>query len=499
MNRQTRTARILPTASASGVHARGSMRGFAAKHERFQKNMQGWITILFTLLILEGLLRKAFHFLSLPLFFAKDFLVLFLGIKAFMGGLPQASQKIFTWQIISVILVIPCFLNTLLLDPVLGTFGLKQYCLFPFAGVALCAAYLPDKKAELLKLLQYLTATLFVTTAVAVAQNQLPPSHWLNVNPDGQSLEAFSAGGKIRVTSTFSFVAQYCIYLNGILGVMAAYFFLRPGGKKRVTRLIFPLLIGACYLVAIFITGSRSSAIGAMVMTAGSMLLLMLSSGSSNALRIALMGAAFGVAYFIIHAVFPDAFVAYEARSQNTVYESHAQQIINRVSGDLLGWTDKLKHSPFLGNGIGLESNGSEKLSSYAAMMKNRWGWMESDSQTVLFEGGVYLMTIWYGFRFAIILYMAFCVISIRDVQLATAASFCWGFIALGGLIGTLSIQPPLAIWWWFTVGLILCFREYDRRNVFPAEKSDAETALSRNSRLARFAKVLRQNTQRPS
>jgi hypothetical protein len=66
------------------------------------------------------------------------------------------------------------------------------------------------------------------TTLVAVLQNSLSSSHWINLSVGGESLEAFSAGGYLRVSSTFSFTAQYSWFLVAESFFLAASFFMPP-------------------------------------------------------------------------------------------------------------------------------------------------------------------------------------------------------------------------------------------------------------------------------
>jgi hypothetical protein len=429
-----------------------------------QKSLQRGILLLVALLIGEGLLRKMFSFLSLPLFFAKDFLVLYLGLKACLGKLPEAAERIITWQIILVILILPNFLDTSFRDPVLGAFGLKQYCLFPFVGVAVCAAYLPDQREAFRKLITFLAMSLLLTTSVAILQNKLGPGHWLNKTPDGESLAGFSAGGKLRVSSTFIFVAQYTMYLNPMVGFLASFLLLR---KKAVTgwQKTLPFLLPIFFIIGMFITGSRGAVIGCCAIIMSGLVLLLFTSGAAKAIRVLLFLGFAGFGYVVVHKVFPDAFAAYDARTTDSAGESHNQEVIERVAGGLFGWTGTLKNLPFFGNGIGQQSNGVDRFSSYASMMRDRWGWMETDQHIVMFEGGVYLLCIWYSFRIFLICFTAVTVLGIRNSSLATCAAFCWGYILVIGVMGTLSIQPPMSIWWWLSIALIMCFREFDKNN----------------------------------
>jgi hypothetical protein len=432
----------------------------ASQSSQHQKSLQRGIWLLLGVLIFEGLLRKMFSFLSIPLFFAKDLIVFYLGLKASLSKLPEAGGRILSWQILMVVLILPNFLDTSFRDPVLGVFGLKQYCLFPFVGVVVCAAYLPDQREALRKLLTFLALSLFVTTGIAILQNRLGPEHWLNKTPEGESLAGFSAGGQLRVSSTFVFVAQYAMYLNAMIGIFASFLIWRnkPVGLWQKS---LPIILMLLLIVGIFITGSRSAVAGCAVITIAGTTALLFGSGAAKALRVLLfLGLAAG-GYVIVHMTFPDAFAAYEARSAGP---SHNEELLERVISGLVDWTGGIKRIPsMLGNGLGIQSNGVERFSAYAALMKARWGWMETDQLTVHFEGGIYLVCVWYAFRLFVICFTGFTMLGIRDPGMATCAAFCWGYVLVIGVVGTLSIQPPISIWWWLSIGLILCFREFDK------------------------------------
>ncbi len=439
----------------------------------YQKSLQRGITALLTLVIVEGLLRKILPSLSIPLFFAKDFAILYLGLKASLGKLPEAGQRILSWQIGLLVLMLPCILDTTIRDPVLGGFGMKQYCLFPFVGVAFCAAYLPDQGRALAKLLKFLALSIIATSALAMLESRLPSSHWLNTTPEGESLAGFAAGGKLRVSSSFVFVAQYCMYLNGMVGILASFIMLRKVERGFWYRML-PVIILCFFIVGVFITGSRTAVIGTLVITMTGSGVLLLGSGASKAIRVFFfLGIAF-LAYMTIHMLFPEAFMAYEARSQDSGGTSHVQDVMARVVSGLIDWTGSIKTTPILGNGLGIQSNGSERLSPWASLLKARWGWMETDQHMVLFEGGIYLVAIWYSFRLFVILYTGICLLEMRDPLKATSAAFCWGLVLVEGAVGTLSTQPPLAIWWWTSIGLILCLREYDK--MVPLQKIRLKT-----------------------
>jgi hypothetical protein len=108
---------------------------------------------------------------------------------------------------------------------------------------------------------------------------------------------------------------------------------------------------------------------------------------------------------------------------------------------------------PFLGNGLGIMSNGSDAISAYARTFRLD-EWTETDFATTLFEGGPYLIFVWYAFRYYIILQTTRRFLFGVSRSLSLPAAFCQAFVILVGMTGTLAIQPPVAIWWWLGVGL---------------------------------------------
>jgi len=339
---------------------------------------------------------------------------------------------------------------------------MMQYCLFPFVGLVVCAAFLQVGRNHLLSFLRFLAFSLLVTVVVALIQNHLPSSHWLNQSIDGTDLNAFSAGGRLRVSSTFAFVAQYCIYLNAMAAILIAHIALNYRKKSPLFWLSATALVIA-FLVGTFITGSRSAVLGSLAVIAGGISAALFTRGRRMVgLVFALMLIA-TAGYLVTHTLLPESFSAYEARTQGGASDHSMGGMTDRLGKTFFGWTSWYNVVPFLGNGIGIESNGSEKFSAYAKMEKEDWGWMESDQSAVLFEGGIYLMLLWYGFRFFIILYSGTCLLGIRDPKLALAASFSWGFVAATGIMANLSTQAPAAIWWWLNIGLILTYRDFDR------------------------------------
>jgi hypothetical protein len=121
----------------------------------------------------------------------------------------------------------------------------------------------------------------------------------------------------------------------------------------------------------------------------------------------------------------------------------------------MFSWTSDVSSTPILGYGLGVMSNGSETLSKYASMIRGN-SWTETDFASTLFEGGIYLVVIWYPFRYFIICQCVWRLLRTHNDDLSVPMGFAVGVVTVVGFVETLGIQPPIAIWWWFAVGAVV-------------------------------------------
>jgi len=191
---------------------------------------------------------------------------------------------------------------------------------------------------------------------------------------------------------------------------------------------------------------------------------VMICGGGKGIFKVIITVAVGAALFGALQSAFPQFFAAYQTRAQGTEEISHHLEIKQRVIGGLLDWAQGSANAPasFFGYGLGVMSNGSEKLSAYAAQWRNSGFWTETDQATTFFEGGWYLVLVWYGFRFWVIFHCLALVFKLRRVEFRMMACFAWGYILVVGVTGTLAIQPPMAIWWWLAVGLVVCLSQFD-------------------------------------
>ena len=428
------------------------------------------LCLLIVSIIFEGIGRKlAPQSVGILIFFLKDFLtfvLLWLCLKTKPNA--ETARLLSVMRVLSCLLL-PCIIVTAVNDPLLAVFGTKQYVLFAAVAVAMCTAYLPNHRREFFSLFRGIALSLFITTLVAVAQNRLPSSSWLNLSVAGDDLSNFSAGGYLRVSSTFSFVGQYCWYLNALCYSLPVFFFFNHNSRFSASKIMALVLIGL-FVVGTFVTGSRTAVIGNAGILSASGCLLVVCGGFRAVSKMVVPAVIAVVLLAVTESLYPEFFAAYQARVEGTTESSHSVEVEKRIAGSLLDWTQGTVEAPpsVLGYGLGVMSNGSEKFSAYAAQWRNGGFWTEADQATTFFEGGWYLILIWYGFRIWVIFHSLRLVLNLRSLDFRLIACFAWGYIVIIGVTGTLALQPPMAVWWWLAVGVIICLGNFDRQELKP-------------------------------
>ncbi len=425
-------------------------------------------TIVATL-VFEGLIRKmAPSAIGLFIFFIKDFLCLYAIYLVATVKLPNILVWLtIRWKIVGILLV-PLLVYTAFLDLPLSVFAAKQYLLYVSVALVVPTAFSEGRIEQFKRFASFFALSLIPTTLVAILQNSLPASHWLNLTAGGTSMEAFSAGGYLRVSSTFSFTGQYSWFLNAVCAFVILGFFLPiyKSSSSSFIKTVMPLTLSILLTIGVFITGGRTAVLG----NAGCLIIgFTLSNWKSPSKSIrqgVLAGLLLIPSFWLLHEVKPEFFAAYEARSVGTQEVSHEEEMQQRILNGFTDWTDWYGEqdvvSMLIGNGLGIMSNGSDRISTYAHNVRAKGFWTEGDIPTTAWEGGIYLMLIWYGFRFAVILFCFQLWRSIKDYKYSAASSFLLANVIINGVIGTLGMQPPLAIWWWLSVGSIIAIHGFE-------------------------------------
>lgn len=418
-----------------------------------------WTLLLLVVeLTFEGMTRKLnIGGSNVAIFVIKDVIIAAMGIQLLRLKRPPTIDFLWMAYLITMVLFLPLLLQTAAHDPILAVFGGKQYLLYPIVAFGVFVGFEDSSIQDIVRFFRWLALLVIPTALLALLQLRLPPTHWLNLSVDGGSLEGFSAGGHLRVSSTFSFVAQYCAFIDAeVFITMIALNTLRDVNwfLKLIYLSIVPLLI-----ISSYITGSRGAVLVCCVIVGIAAVLCLLKFQTRSAMRVVFIIGGLLLTLVVVQFAFPDAFAAYSEREQGRLLGA-SDEIQQRILSSTFDWIGSIFTTPFFGYGLGIMSNGSELLSSYAATTR-AFSWTETDFATTLFEGGIYLVVVWYGFRYFVIYQTLRRFLGMRGEELSVPGAFCLGFVILTGFTGTLAIQPPIAIWWWLSVGisLVICHK----------------------------------------
>lgn len=438
---------------------------------------------LVLLLTFEGLLRKLEpNKIGVAIFLLKDVVILFMGLQLVTRHkLPPAINFLTISYLIVTLLFLPNIIITGSHDPVLAIFGAKEYLLYPIVGLAVFVVFQNSTMDEVVSFGRLVAFLMIPAGLVAILQTQVSPNNWLNLSVDGESLEDFSSAGHLRVSSTFSFVSQFCTFLN--MQMFMAFLALHgynklTGFRKLVFLAPIPLLVICSYL-----TGSRGAVIGNSAVLVIAIILGCMRFELAKVIRFVWIGALIAIVVVAFQYFYPSLMATYTVREKGHAF-GVSTEIWGRVYEAFFGWMDNTDSVPFFGNGLGIMSNGSAAISPFARTFRLQ-GWTETDFATTLFEGGPYLIFIWYAFRYYIIFATTRRFLFQTKKEFFLPGAFCQAFIILVGLTGTLGIQPPIAIWWWLAIGLstIMWWR-----SIHPLEGE--EVAVPRSINMFRRSKL---------
>lgn len=432
------------------------------KHTQESRIRKLLYIIIFTL-VFEGIARKLLPgFLGIVIFFLKDFFCL-LGLYYIRKAtLSQVSRKLIKLFMVLVYLIFPLLVYNTVIDPILLIWGAKTYLLYVVVAILMTMAFPYNSKIEFKKFINIMVLLILPTVLVAIVQINLPASHWLNKSVDGGSLEHFSAAGKLRVSSTFSFTGQFAFFLLFI----TAFFFANLFFEKKIKPTfydnnILQIFLGLLLIIGTFLTGGRTAVLGLGVITLIGAALVLSKNPSSGLKKMIPMILVLLFVFPVIKVWKPEYFAVYEERSSGNKNDDVLVRTLEPFTSAIEQLSDKTPYEMLFGSGLGVMANGVQNISSYASSVRSEF-WTETDFSTIVWEGGVYLIFIWYGFRLFIIFYCFKIWHSIKNKHYSNSAAFLVAYIVVIGLTGTLSIQPPLAIYFWISFGALICVQKFD-------------------------------------
>lgn len=431
----------------------------------FSYNLLVLLYCIVFFMIFEGILRKLFPSVSTIIFFFKDIICL---IGLYLIYKEQSDYRIFSFNSVLkyyTFLMLPIFFFTGIIDPILAVFGFKQYVLYVSLVPIFYYAFAKQDEDVFLKFIFIFSLFIIPTTLIAVLQNTLPDTHWLNKNIEGESLIAFSRGGVLRVSSTFSFTGQYSFYLNAAGAFLGLSLFVNEYKQiNKVLVVTFKLILVLLLVIGVFITGGRTSVFGTVSATFVGVILIFFRQPKLVFRKFIIAGVVVYLLIGFVKTQYPQFFYVYEARQESN---ASSNELENRIVNSFLNveWLADLNIKKlFFGQGIGVMSNGSMKLSDYAVEIRKGGFWTENDFQSTLWEGGLYLVLVFYGLRLFVIIYCFNIWLNIKHLNFISGGAFLLGFIIIQGFISPLGIQNTIAIWWWIVVSALITLSVIDKK-----------------------------------
>ncbi|MEO1389779.1 MAG: hypothetical protein AAFV85_20775 [Cyanobacteria bacterium J06634_6] len=247
---------------------------------------QNWrrsVLVALVIAVLEGALRKwGLPQASQFIYFLKDFILIGAYLQFFYLDTslrPPLPYKNLILSIIGLSLVwgIVQAFNPSLGSPIIGIFGLKNYYLY--IPLMWLVANLFETEADLYRFLRSYLLLLIPIGLLATVQFFSPPTSPLNVYAwDAADIAvAVGAGGAVRVTGTFSYLAGYAIYLGFCLCLLLPLLTKKqPLLWQWITLTELSLLV-----ITAFMTASRGLIITCILMLVG-FLGLQVTSGFST-------------------------------------------------------------------------------------------------------------------------------------------------------------------------------------------------------------------------
>ena len=272
------------------------------------------------LVLFEGAIRKwLLPQFQAEIFFLKDFLLLGAYLAYFfrerMGrGLkpfrPHRANALF-WMIAALCIVQVA--NPHLPSILVGLLGLQNY-LFYIPLMYMVPDLIPDR-ATLQRFAGWALALSFVPLVLGPMQFSLPPDHPLNRyahNVDALNTIATFGQDHARVTSTFSYITGYDVYLDALFVLVFAFVLLGPPGRFRKT--LYAVL--GLTIANLLMTGSRAPLLYA-GLCAPLMILAAASSMKTRDVRKAMLAVCLvPVLLMGVVKVFPEALAAFVNRTE---------------------------------------------------------------------------------------------------------------------------------------------------------------------------------------
>lgn len=415
-----------------------------------------------------GAFRKwIFYEVSDVVFFFGHAIVTGVYIRYFLIRLQERSPLFIKHPVNPLILLlviwgIICMLNPRLPNIMVGILGFVVY--FYFIPLAYIIPHVFSSKEILIKLLKAFTFLSIPLLILGVVQFYSPPDHPINVfvvtDPNILAL----AGGYVRVSSTFSYLSGFSMYLN-ILILILVYLISLRGHSLLYTIFLYVTLILS--LVGIMTTGSRGPATYAF----GGVLLYLIFAGTFNSayfMRFLSRAILIALIAFLFFKFIP---------TGNTVLSAFMERAAGQ--SDIIPRLKQTYEEPFnffplaglYGYGIGITYQGSTAVGHNPYKLMTVTGGFEQEQGRIMIEMGLAGYLLVYLLRILLVFFGFKLFKTLRDQELRLLSFALTCFIlppALG--IPNFIFDHTSNIFYWYVVGILFLLPKLDESSKKPQE-----------------------------
>ena len=416
---------------------------------------QNWrrsVIAVLVIAVLEGALRKwVLPQASQLIYFLKDFILIGAYLRFFYlerSWRPPLPYKNLILSVVGISFVWGIFqaFNPSLGSPIIGIFGLKNYYLY--IPLMWLVASLFETEADLYRFLRSYMLLLIPVCLLAIAQFFSPPTSPLNVYAwdEADMGIAVGAGGQVRVTGTFSYLAGYSTYLGLCLCLLL------PLLTQKQPRLWQWATIAELSLLVItaFMTASRGLILTCILMLVG-FLGLQVTSGFStlfdNLRKLVFpIAVACGVAFWQF----------YEAIDAFWLRVVSNQDVGNRVTGSFTEVLANVQYKGLDGYGIGSTFQANPMLRSLLGLPPGEFipVYYESEMGRIALEIGPFGFFFWYGLKLLLLGLLGLTYLKLKRPLLRQLALSAFLLQAIS-FNGQLVYNHTANLFQWFLYGFI--------------------------------------------
>ncbi|MBW4561262.1 MAG: hypothetical protein KME32_08895 [Mojavia pulchra JT2-VF2] len=415
------------------------------------------------IVILEGVLRKwVLPQASDFIYFVKDLVLLGAYLKYYFSSEPKYPFKSSGFTITLLMVIGWCLaqsFNPSLGSPIVGFFGLKAYIFYIPLMWMLPSLF--QSEEELYRFLRNYMLLVIPVALLAVAQFGSPSSSPINMYVGGQEATA-TAGGAVRVTGTFPYIAGYSVYLSTCFSLLIPLLTLPQTPLWRSLTVIEILLV----IGTSFMTGARGLLFFEILFVVGYICILWFTQPSIAARSTK----QFMLPVVLISAIVPMFFnKAIEAFSSR-VAGSDSETFLDRAFSAFAEPENAMQFKGFDSYGTGATH---QAVPALRQALNLPWGESpppaEGEMGRVVLEIGPFGFLIWYGLRLALIFSLARVYLKLKTPFFRNLALAIFLFHAIN-ITNQLVVNSTFAIYYWFFGGFVFLLPTLESQQLFSSK-----------------------------